>query len=129
MSAFQPVGDTVALTLLAYQLYRKGYQVAKSAPDEFRALLGELNVFKQTVWQVQKATKDSGETLGEDIIAICTNVLVLDFQPLVLKYEKLGKLFCHGSVVAVLLEFKSNSLSDSFCRAQSTLDTTFSVRG
>ena len=60
MSAFQPVGDTVALTLLAYQLYRKGYQVAKSAPDEFRALLGELNVFKQTVWQVQKARLERG---------------------------------------------------------------------
>ena len=90
MSVYQPVGDTVALTVLAYQLYKKGYSVAKHAPDEFRALLEELDVFKRTVWQVQRSLKNSNESLGEDIITICTNVLVKDFQPLVLKYEKLG---------------------------------------
>ena len=91
MSAFQPVGDSFAIAKFAYDLYSKGFVVARHAPEEFRVLLKEIDAIKNLLGHIQSQLKD-GEEFDERTkksLELCYLDLQR-FKPLLNRYEKLG---------------------------------------
>ena len=90
--SFSPIGDTVAVTKLAYELYNKGVVVAQSAPEEYRSLIQEVKALKNILGRIRARVIDNPEYYDEDLkntFRLCSDAL-LEFKPLVIKYEKLG---------------------------------------
>lgn len=80
-------------TQLAYEIYDKGFKVAKAAPESFRDLLRELLMVKCILYRVDQNYAGLGRQYDEGAVAAlqgCRKALI-SFQPLLLKYEKLGE--------------------------------------
>lgn len=90
---FSPT-DVLTLTKAAIDLYNKGWKVAKGAPRAYQALVEELLIYKKILWNFQ--VKLSRDDLADDRTARAafekSVVAFYSFQPLVEKYQKLGKL-------------------------------------
>ena len=88
------IGDVVAVTKLAYDVYSKGFLVALNAPDQFRQLVQELSVFKDALFQIRNQTQNGGELTYDDpvrsLIKQCLQTLS-DFGDFIGKYEQLGQ--------------------------------------
>ncbi|KAL8787199.1 MAG: hypothetical protein Q9195_007890 [Heterodermia aff. obscurata] len=95
------IGDLVAVTKLAYDVYSKGFLVARGAPDQFRELVRELSVFKDALYQIRSQTENFGELNYDDplrsLIKGCLQILS-DFGDFVGKYEQLGSINQSSSV-------------------------------
>lgn len=92
--SLSPVGDTLALTRLIWDLYSKGYAVARDAPKEFQDLLEDLRLLRLVLWFIRDQVTSDERSCSEathQTLRRCFDVLS-DFQALVAKYEKLGRL-------------------------------------
>ena len=87
------VGDAIALTKLAIDLYQRGFKVAKAAPDTFQDLLDYLRIYRNIIWRIRAQLSDQG--VIEDEIAISAlrraDRALQKFRPIVAKYQNLGK--------------------------------------
>lgn len=92
--SYSPVGDTVALTTLAYNIYKKVYAVAKNAPEQFRELSQELKIHKVVLFRIRDQIKrDTGSEYSQsvkDVLESCFQTL-RGVRDLTAKYENLGK--------------------------------------
>lgn len=92
--SYSPIGDTVALMKLAYQLYSRVIVVARDAPEQFKALLQDLDVYKSVLYRVKSQTDHGSDPTHNDAVH---NVLVRCFhtlyelRDLTTKYENLGE--------------------------------------
>ena len=88
------IGDLVAVTKLAYDVYSKGFLVARGAPDQFRELVRELAVYKEALYRVQSQTENGSRLTYDDpvraLIKRCLQTLS-DFGDFVGRYEQLGQ--------------------------------------
>lgn len=92
--SFSPIGDTLALTRLAWDLYSRGYAVARDASKEFNSLLADLRLLKLVLWYIRDKVTRGGKSCSESTLETlhdCFRTLY-DFEALVAKFEKLGKL-------------------------------------
>ena len=90
--SFQPVGDSVTIARLAYDLYSKGFLVARHAPEDFRVLLKELKIIKNLLGLVQAKLRNNDDLFDNyagEVLQHCREAL-LEFKPLVIKYEMLA---------------------------------------
>lgn len=93
------VGDFVAVTELAWNLYRHCYVVARGAPQEFQLLLQEIAMLSKSIQLIQEEAKDPNSTLvrsGPDRINMVREVVgrveetLKELRKHAQKYEKLG---------------------------------------
>lgn len=93
------VGDFVAVTELAWKLYRYCYVVSRGAPQEFQLLLQEITTLSQSIQLLQEEAKDPNSTLvrsGEGRIRMVQEMIsrvvvtLEELQKHAKKYEKLG---------------------------------------
>lgn len=85
-----PIADFLTIAKVAWDLYTKGYAVARAAPKEFRQLLRELDSFRRILYYFGEATKD--RELDETLLSCLENCAeaLEDFESLVEKFERLG---------------------------------------
>lgn len=93
------VGDFLAVTELAWNLYRYCYVVARGAPQEFQLLLQEITSLSQSIQLLQEEAKDPNSTLvraGDARIIMVkemmgrVEVTLRELEKHAKKYEKLG---------------------------------------
>lgn len=94
------VGDFLAVSELAWKLYRYCYVVAKGAPQDFQMLLQEITALSQSIRLLQEEAKDPESTLmksGEDRIRMVremiarVEVTLKELDKFAKKYDKLGE--------------------------------------
>ena len=94
--AYSPIGDTIALTKLAYTLYSRVIIVARHAPDQFDDLIRDLDVYKRVLYRIQSRVEDaSDKSYGvavHNVLAECFRALHR-LGALTTKYENLGEPF------------------------------------
>ena len=92
--SYSPIGDTIALTKLAYTLYSKVIVVAREAPEQFQALKEDLDVYKRVLYGIKSQTgQDSDPSYGvavQDVLKHCFRTLY-GLRDLTTKYENLGE--------------------------------------
>ena len=88
------IGDVVVVTKLAYDVYSKGFLVARGAPEQFREVVQELSVFKDALYQIRRQTENGSDLTYDDpvrsLIKRCLQTLS-DFGDFIRKYEQLGQ--------------------------------------
>ena len=92
--SFSPIGDTLALTRLAWDLYSRGYAVARDASKEFKLLLADFRLLKLVLWYIRDKVTRDGKSCSHSTLETlhgCFRTLY-EFEALVAKFEKLGKL-------------------------------------
>lgn len=92
--SYSPAGDTIAITRLAWDLYSRGYAVARDAPEEFKSLLADLRLLKLVLWYIRDKVTRGGKSCSDSTLATLRDCFrtLNDFEVVVGKYEKLGKL-------------------------------------
>ena len=92
--SYSPIGDTIALTKLAYTLYSRVIIVARDAPEQFEELLEDLNVYKKVLYriggQLDQASDPSYTENLRDALNRCFHTLY-DLRDLTTKYDNLGE--------------------------------------
>ena len=93
------IGDLLAVTKLAWDLYHNCYLVAREAPDDFRQLVNELASLQgvlRTLRDDVHSDKSFLERMGENrketlerCLTSCTDTL-RKLQRLIIKYRELG---------------------------------------
>ncbi|RPB07542.1 hypothetical protein P167DRAFT_495646 [Morchella conica CCBAS932] len=93
------VGDFIAVSQLAWNLYRYCYVVSRGAPQEFQLLLQEITTLSQSIKLLELEAQDPNSTLvrsGEDRIRMVkemmsrVEVTLKELEKHAKKYEKLG---------------------------------------
>lgn len=93
------VGDFLAVSELAWNLYRYCYVVARGAPQDFQLLLQEITALSQSITLLQEEAKDPNSTLmrsGEDRVRMVremmarVEVTLRELEKHAKKYAKLG---------------------------------------
>lgn len=91
--SYSPIGDTIALTKLAYTLYSKVIVVARDAPEQFEALLKDLDVYKNVLYRIRRQTDHSRDpsyrVALQAVLEPCFRTLY-GLRDLTTKYENLG---------------------------------------
>ncbi len=91
--SYSPIGDTIAVTNLAYSVYSNVYLVARDAPDQFGEISRDMKIFKSILYQVRdQVNRDIDSTYGtdiQDVLRRCFDTL-RGLRDLTAKYEKLG---------------------------------------
>lgn len=91
--SYSPIGDTIAVTNLAYNLYTRVYVVARDAPEQFGELARDLQIFKNVLYQVREQvgrdTDSTYSTIVQKVLRRCSDTL-RGLRDLTVKYEKLG---------------------------------------
>ena len=91
--SYSPIGDTLALMRLAYALYSRVIVVARDAPEQFEALLQDLDVYKRVLYRIRSQTGHDSDpsysTAVQNVLNHCFNTLY-GLQDLTTKYENLG---------------------------------------
>ena len=92
--AYSPIGDTVALTKLAYTLYSRVIVVARDAPEQFEALLQDLDIYKSVLYRIgsriDQASDPSYGVAVQNVLKHCFRTLY-SLRDLTVKYENLGE--------------------------------------
>ena len=92
--AYSPIGDTIALTRLAYTLYSRVIVVARDAPEQFEALIQDLDVYKRVLYRIGSQINHSNDpSYGDavqDVLNRCFHTLY-GLRDLTTKYENLGE--------------------------------------
>ena len=91
MSGLSPIGDTIALTTLAYKLYQKGYLVARDAPQHVRDLVQEVEIIKDILYLINdQVSEELGPAFPSKAVRLvlrqCFGALS-EFGALIEKYE------------------------------------------
>lgn len=91
--SYSPIGDTIALTKLAYSVYNDVIKVARSAPEKFGELSRDLQTIKSVLYHIQNQVGrevDSayGTAVGY-VLQRCFATLQ-ELRDLTAKYQKLG---------------------------------------
>ncbi|KAL8824382.1 MAG: hypothetical protein Q9191_005094 [Dirinaria sp. TL-2023a] len=89
MSGLSPIGDTIALTTLAYKLYQKGYLVARDAPRHVRDLVQEVETIKTILYTITDQVKQEPSPAITRVLGNCFETLS-EFGALIEKYEILS---------------------------------------
>lgn len=92
--SYSPVGDTVAIINIAWQVYNKVYVVARDAPKEYRNLLADLRLFSDQVKSIRdhfEGTKDA-PTESLRVVLQRSSRTLIDFKETLAKYSDLGML-------------------------------------
>ena len=91
--SYSPIGDTIALTKLAYTLYSRVIVVARDAPGQFEALLRDLDAYKNVLYRIRnRVDHDSDPSCSDAVVGIldrCFHTLY-GLRDLTTKYENLG---------------------------------------
>ena len=91
--SYSPIGDTIALTKLAYTLYSRVIVVARDAPEQFDALLQDLDVYKRVLYRIRSQigheNDPSHSAAVENVLNHCFSTLY-GLRELTTKYENLG---------------------------------------
>ena len=91
--SYSPIGDTVALTKLAYTLYSRVFVVARDAPEQFEDLLQDLDAYKSVLYRIRSQTDDARDpsygVAVQDPLRRCFQTLY-GLRDLTIKYENLG---------------------------------------
>lgn len=94
------VGDFLAVSELAWNLYRYCYVVAKGAPEDFRMLLQEITALSQSIRLLEEEAKNPESTLmrsGDARIRMVREMIarveitLKELDKFAKKYEKLGE--------------------------------------
>lgn len=92
--SYSPIGDTIALTKLAYALYSRVIVVARDAPEQFEALLQDLDVYKKVLYRIKSQTGQGCDpsygVAVQDVLNCCFRTLY-GLRDLTTKYENLGE--------------------------------------
>lgn len=92
--AYSPIGDSIALTKLAYTLYSRVIVVARDAPEQFDALLQDLEVYKKVLYRIGNRVENSRDSDYaadvQDVLNRCFRTLY-GLRDLTIKYENLGE--------------------------------------
>ena len=103
--AYSPIGDTIALTKLAYSLYSRVIVVARDAPEQFEALLKDLDIYKNVLYRIgsrtDHASDPSSGSAVRDVLKSCFRTLH-SLRDLTVKYENLGQYQFSGFVYVFL---------------------------
>ena len=86
--SFSPIGDSIAVVKLAYELYNRFVIVARDAPDSLKALFGDLQRIKGVLFLVHNNPTYSAAV--RDVLSDCFKTL-RELRDLTDKYEKLGQ--------------------------------------
>lgn len=91
--SYSPVGDTIAVTKLAYSVYSKVYIVARDAPEQFGELSRDLQTLKSILFRVRDlVNRDADSSYGteiQNVLRRCFDTL-RGLRDLMAKYERLG---------------------------------------
>lgn len=92
--SYSPIGDTIALTKLAYALYSRVVVVARDAPEQFDALSQDLDVYKRVLYRIRSQIgQDNDPSYGaavQNVLNHCFSTLY-GLRDLTTKYENLGE--------------------------------------
>ena len=88
--SLSPISDTLALTTLAYKLYKDVIKVAADAPQQFRDLSRDLQMIKGVLYHISRENNTNYGTAVRNVLKTCLDTL-REFRSLTVKYEKLGK--------------------------------------
>ncbi len=104
--SYSPIGDTVALTKLAYTLYSRVIVVARDAPEQFAELLQDLDVYKSILYriksQIDHAKDPSYGVAAQPVLNRCFHTLY-GLRDLTTKYENLGESYLFFCLTHVLI--------------------------
>ena len=103
--SYSPIGDTIALTKLAYTLYSRVIVVARDAPEQFEDLLQDLDAYKSVLYRIRSQSDDAQDpsygVAVQDALKRCFKTLY-GLRDLTTKYENLGEYdlcrFIHRSI-------------------------------
>lgn len=106
--SYSPIGDTIALTKLAYALYSRVIVVARDAPEQFEALLQDLDTYKRVLYRIRsQADHDSDPSYSvavQDVLDRCFRTLY-GLRDLTTKYENLCECnlssFMHATMLII----------------------------
>lgn len=90
--SYSPVGDTVAIIKIAWQVYNKVYVVARDAPKEYSKLLADLRLFSDQVKIIHdrfEGTKDAS-TQSLRVVLQNASTTLIEFKEKLAKYSDLG---------------------------------------
>ena len=92
--SYSPVGDTVAIINIAWQIYNKIYVVARDAPQEYRTLLADLRVFSDQLKTIRARFESSDDAPTEPLREVLqrSSQTLVDFKEKLAKYSDLGVL-------------------------------------
>lgn len=97
--SYSPIGDTIALTKLAYTLYSRVVVVARDAPEQFEALKQDLDVYKRVLYRIRSQTVHDNDpsysATVQNVLNHCFSTLY-GLRELTTKYENLGELNLSG---------------------------------
>ena len=88
--SLSPISDTLAVTTLAYSLYKDVIKVAADAPQQFRDLSRDLQMIKVVLYHISRENDTNYGTAVRNVLKTCFETLS-EFRSLTVKYEKLGK--------------------------------------
>lgn len=88
--SLSPISDTLAVTALAYSLYKDVIKVAADAPQQFRDLSRDLQMIKGVLYHISRENDTKYGTAVRNVLKTCLETL-REFKSLTVKYEKLGK--------------------------------------
>ena len=98
--SFSPLGDTLAVVNLAYNLYNRVIVVARDAPEQFNELSRELQVIKGVLFhignQVIRDSDPASNAAVRDVLLGCCETF-RGLRDLIAKYENLGRWFSYHS--------------------------------
>ena len=92
--SYSPIGDTVAVVKLAYNLYSRFIVVARDAPEQLAGLSNEFLAIKEVLWHVKEQLGRSDDSnYGGAVRATLLSCLetLRGLQQLTAKYENLGE--------------------------------------
>ena len=103
--SYSPIGDTIALTKLAYALYSRVVVVARNAPEQFEELQLDLDTYKRILYrirsQIERDSDSSYSDIVQNVLSRCFRTLY-GLRDLTSKYENLGKHDLPGFKIALL---------------------------
>ena len=102
--SYSPVGDTVAIINITWQVYNKIYVVARDAPREYRELLADLRVFSDQVKIIRDRFEGSTDAPAGSLRAVLRNSsrTLVEFKEKLAKYSDLGNVLSSLHVFKIL---------------------------
>lgn len=94
LSGYSPIGDTIALANLAYNVYAKVFAVGKIAPEQMGELSQDLRIYRVVLFRIRDQARNQ---VGSDYDIRVRDMLDMSFQTLreirllTIKYECISK--------------------------------------
>ena len=114
--AYSPIGDTIALTKLAYTLYSRVIVVARDAPEQFEALMQDLQVYKSVLYRI--GNNPSYTVAVQHVLDPCFRTLY-DLRDLTMKYENLGEYYVQALRTSAFVDGSKHGVTVAFSSSAS----------